>query len=57
MGFTPVNTMCLERDFKTREIIVRWTDDITGAHEKRFQFYQNNEALEFAAKEFNSKAM
>ena len=57
MGFTPVNKMSLVRDFNTREIIVTWTDDITGEHEKRFAFEQKQEALEFAAKEFNSLAM
>lgn len=57
MGFTPVDEMSLSRDYKTREIIISWTDTITGKHEKRFTFEQKKEALEFAAKEFNQLAM
>lgn len=57
MGWTPVNKMSLARDFKSREIIVTWHDDVTGEHEQRFSFEQKKEALEFAAVEFNQQAM
>lgn len=57
MGWTPVNKLSLTRDFNTREIIVVWTDDVTGEQEKRFKFEEKREALEFAAREFNSLAM
>ena len=49
--------MAIIRDSNTREIIVNWRDDVTGDHQKRFTWEQKKEALEFAAKEFNSLAM
>jgi hypothetical protein len=57
MGWTPVNKMSLTRDFKTREIIITWHDDVTGEHEKKFEFNQKKEALQFAAETFNALAM
>lgn len=57
MGWTPVNKLSLFRDFGAREIIISWRDDVTGEHEKRFQFEQQIEALEFVTKEFNQLAM
>lgn len=57
MGWTPVNKMAITRDFKTREIVITWHDEILGDKEKRFTFEQKKEAFEFAAREFNSPAM
>ena len=63
MGFTPVNTVTIERNFNSgviggeRELIVKWHDDITGDHEKRFGFREADAAFEFAAKQFKSLSM
>ena len=57
MGWTPVNKISLERDFKTREIIIKWHDDMLGDKEKRFPFEQKKEAMEFVAHEFNNLCM
>lgn len=58
MGWTPVNTVTITREFNpTRQIVVTWIDDITGKQVKHFTFEQSKEAFEFAAKEFSSLAM
>ena len=58
MGYFPVNQVIITRVYEPkREIVVIWHDGILGILEKRFTFEQKKEALEFAAKEFNSLAM
>jgi hypothetical protein len=57
MGWTPVNKMTIERDFKTREIIIKWHDDQLGDKEKRFPFEKQTEALCFASTEFKQVCM
>lgn len=57
MGFTPVNQMGITRDFNTREIVIKWKDDVLGEQEKRFRFEQKVEALAFAASTFNEVCM
>jgi hypothetical protein len=57
MGFTPVNHMEIDRDFETREIILKWRDDVLGPKEKRFKFEEKVEAMAFATRTFNALCM
>lgn len=57
MGWTPVNTLQIKRDFKTRQIIITWHDDVLGDKEERFTFEQKKEVIEFVDKTFNELCM
>jgi hypothetical protein len=57
VGFTATNKVTIERRFSPREIVVRWIDDVTGEHEKRFDFNDAVGAFMFAAQEFQSLSM
>ena len=57
MGFTPINKVTVVRNFNPREIIVTWIDDVTGEHEKKFDFHDESEAFLFAASKFKQLAM
>lgn len=60
MGWYPVNSVEIKRvsdgDGK-REIVITWTNDVTGKQEKRFEWEEKEKAVEFASKEFNQLAM
>lgn len=57
MGFTPVNKIKITRNFDPREIVVTWTDDVTGEHEKKFDVHDDAAAFLFAASEFKQLSM
>lgn len=47
------------RDYESepRQIIVKWVDDVTGKHEKKFAFEAVDEAFKFASKTFMELCM
>ena len=61
MGWFPINSLTLERDFKTREVVVKWKDDMLGDKEKRFpmkdELQDKAEVMEFVTKTFYELAM
>lgn len=58
MGFHSVNDVQISRDYKTREIIVKWYQEYTREYkEQRFPWDQSDKAFALAASEFNSLSM
>lgn len=57
MGWTPVNNVEFKRDFASREIVVKWMDEVSGQFEMRFGFDKAKEAFDFALEHFTEKAM
>jgi len=58
MGWTPVDRVTIYRDYTTRELVVEYkVADNKVLQVKRFKFDQDQEAFDFALKEFTQLAM
>lgn len=57
MGWTPVNTISVKREFNGRTIVVNWTDSVLGEQQKTFPFEDEDKALQFVMETFTQRAM
>jgi len=57
MGFHPNSSIQILRCTNPRKIKVNWVCDVTGWHEKEFEWEQEDEIVKFVTQLFKERAM